>query len=219
MLTQSLKLLSRQKSPEVPCLLPKDSRKGCLFLKIGLQFSKIFKLVPGVADCGQSWCILVCWEGGAVCCSCWSWRTADRWRPGCCSSASHFSPLGNVLPLPLLLLLLHPDLLVPGLVTLLHNLSHQLALRMRKPQCVAWGGRLSTEGCYSLLLLLRAGPATFAAACISTSWGALLLFRQFFYALGKSFRFAWSFLAVLFDFLDFLNESKSHKFLVVPIVT
>ena len=68
MLTQSLKLLSRQKSPEVPCLLPKDSRKGCLFLKIGLQFSKIFKLVPGVADCGQSWCILVCLEGGAVCC-------------------------------------------------------------------------------------------------------------------------------------------------------
>ena len=91
-------MLSRQKSPEVPCRLPKDSHKGCLFLKIGLQFSKIFKLVTGVADCGQSWCILVCWEGGAVCCSCWSWRTADRWRPGCCSSPSHFSPLGNVPP-------------------------------------------------------------------------------------------------------------------------
>ena len=43
MLTQSLKMLSRQKSPEVPCRLPKDSRKGCLFLKISLQFSKMYK--------------------------------------------------------------------------------------------------------------------------------------------------------------------------------
>ena len=66
MLTQSLKMLSRQKSPEVPCRLPKDSRKGCLFLKIGLQFSKNFQSCAG---CGRLWselmysCLLGGWSG------------------------------------------------------------------------------------------------------------------------------------------------------------